>query len=495
MRRIFIAAFAAALLVASAFTQRAQANGIVATWAVGHQPFGIAVDPSDGRVFVANSGATMNPTVSVVNPATGSVASLATSGTSNLVAVDSAARRLYSSNANGTLDVFDLANGARIATVAVGAGLGVAVDPATRRVYVAGGTGPFATVDGVTNSVVATRSVPSGQVWFAVALDPGMHRVYVSNIDQTRPTLEVLDDRDLSLVSELPLPKVIRWGVAVDASRHSIYLAATDPAGSSNSSFYVLDPSTFAIVQTTALTGFPFGIALSPLTHRIYVTDAGSNRVYELDDATFGITSTIPLPWGPSLAAMHPDGRPSVVVADSAPVVTSVVLSDASPTTNEVLTAVAAATDPDNDALTFAFTWTVNGIVRRAASGSNTSDTFDLGGAGNGDRGDNVSVEVSATDGTLQSVGVARAAANVIDSAPTVAVSLNMTAPTTKTVLTATVVGADVDADALVYTYTWSVNGVVKRTATTAAVTDRFDLKVKGNGDKGDVVTVSVMAS
>src|SRR5438093_10963277 len=175
MRRLFVVAFAALLIAASAFSQKAQANGIVATWPVGHQPFGIAVDESDGRVFVANSGATTNPTVSVVNPASGPVASLATSGTSDLVAVDSAARRLYSSNANGTLDVFDLANGARIATVAVGAGLGVSVDPATRRVYVAGGTGPFAVVDGVVNSVVAARSVTSGEVWLEVALVPGLH--------------------------------------------------------------------------------------------------------------------------------------------------------------------------------------------------------------------------------------------------------------------------------------------------------------------------------
>ena len=58
MRRIFIVAFAAAFFAASAFTQKAQAAGIAATWPVGHQPFGIAVDPSDGRVFVANSGAT-----------------------------------------------------------------------------------------------------------------------------------------------------------------------------------------------------------------------------------------------------------------------------------------------------------------------------------------------------------------------------------------------------------------------------------------------------
>src|SRR5438093_2221687 len=270
MRRLFVVAFAALLIAASAFSQRAQANGIVATWPVGHQPFGVAVDPSDGRVFVANSGATTNPTVSVVNPATGPVASFATSGTSDLVAVDSAARRLYSSNANGTLDVFDLGSDARIATVTVGAGVGVAVDPATRRVYIAGATGPLAAVDGVTNLVVATRSVLPGELWLAVVLDPGLHRVYVSNADQTRPTLVVLDDRDLSLVGELSLPKVIRWGVAVDAARHSVYLAATDPAGSSNSSFYVLDPSSLALAQTTALTGFPFAIALSLHTHRLY---------------------------------------------------------------------------------------------------------------------------------------------------------------------------------------------------------------------------------
>jgi len=602
MRRIFIIAFAVALFAASAFTQRAQANGIVATWPVGHQPFGIAVDPSDGRVFVANSGATTNPTVSVVDPGTGSVTNLATSGTSDLVAVDSAARRLYSSNANSTLDVFDLSNGARVATVAVGAGLGVAVDPATRRVYVAGGTGPFAVVDGVTNSVVATRSVPSAQIWFAVALDPGMHRVYVSNIDQTRPTLEVLDDRDLSLIGEISLTKSIRWGVAVDAARHSIYLAGTDPAGSSNSSFYVLDPSSFAITQTTALTGFPFAIALSPLTHRIYVTDSGANRVYELDDSTFALTSVTSLPWTPTLAAMHPDGRlyvsayqgtgadvlaalavangpvvdtvtlspnpprvhdtlhvsalghtsqgytmspsaftyewsrngmlvavggtdlsvenvarrgdtltvsvrladgtetsapksVSVVVADSAPVVTSVVLSDASPTTNEVLTATAAATDADNDPLTFAFTWKVNGVVSRTVSGPSRTDMFDLAVAGNGDRGDTVTVEVSASDGTLQSFGVARASAVVANSAPTVGVALSSTTPTSGDVVTATASGQDPDHDSLAYTFTWTVNGAVRRTTVGANASDSFDLAVAGNGDRGDTLGVAVTVS
>src|SRR5207237_1303606 len=208
----------------------------------------------------------------------------------------------------------------------------------------------------------------------------------------------------------------------------------------------------------TALTGFPVGIALSPLTHRIYVTDAAGNRVYELDDATFAIASTIPLPWGPSLAAMHPGGRLYVaayqgtgadvlaaILVASAPVVTSVARSDASPTTNEALTATVAATDADNDPLTFAFTWKVNGVVNRTVSGPSRSDTFDLGVAGNGDRGDTVTVDVSASDGTLQSFGGVRATAAVVNAAPTVGVALGTTMPTTGDVITATASGQDPD--------------------------------------------------
>jgi hypothetical protein len=65
----------------------------------------------------------------------------------------------------------------------------------------------------------------------------------------------------------------------------------------------------------------------------------------------------------------------------------------------------------------------------------------------------------------------------------------------TKSVITATVFGRDVDSDGLTYVYSWQLNGVVKRTVTTTATTDRYDLSVKGNGDKGDVVTVTVTAT
>jgi hypothetical protein len=187
------------------------------------------------------------------------------------------------------------------------------------------------------------------------------------------------------------------------------------------------------------------------------------------------------------------DASTSAVISDSPPTA-SVSLGNTAPATNDVLGAGVTATDPDSDPLTYRFVWSVNGTVRRTSWDVNPSDSFDLGSAGNGDHGDSVLVQLVASDGSLDSA-VASATATVVNSAPTVAISLNTTTPNTKTVLVATVVGQDADSDGLTYVYTWRLDGVVKRAVTTTSTTDRYDLSVRGNGDKGDVVTVTATAT
>ena len=79
------------------------------------------------------------------------------------------------------------------------------------------------------------------------------------------------------------------------------------------------------------------------------------------------------------------------------------------------------------------------------------------------------------------------------DHPPTATVSLSSHAPLTNDVLTATASKADIDGNPVSLTFVWSVNGVVKRTYSSAsALTDTFDLSVPGNGDTGDVIVVSV---
>jgi hypothetical protein len=224
-------------------------------------------------------------------------------------------------------------------------------------------------------------------------------------------------------------------------------------------------------------------------------------------------------------------------------------LTPSSPFTGDTLHADALASEPDFSAsvagkpVTYTYEWSRNGVVLVGETGP----TLDLSTAGNGDSGDTISVRVTASEGELtadastsvvvadslptatESVADTAPATNAVvprramagdhdnqgntdradgvvgepvasaeatvNSAPTVSVSLNTTMPLTRSVVVATVLGQDIDNDGLTYVYTWRLDGVVKRTITTTATTDRYDLSIRGNGDEGDVVTVTVTAS
>jgi DNA-binding beta-propeller fold protein YncE len=413
MRRLVGLVLVGALAFTFVGTSASRAATISSTWPVGHNPTGVAVDPVDGRVYVANEGTTMldgSGRVFVVDPASGAVSQIPTSGASDLVALDVASRRLYSSNTNRTVDVIDLATQGIVATLPVG-GLGIAVDETTHCVYVAGGR-DIALIDGTTNSVLATQLAPAGQSWFGLAHNPALHQVYVTNINQPGQSVVILDDQSLAVLDEIALPFPARFALGVDPARGLIYVGSYDGFGGfANSALYVIDANApHALVHTTPLAGaFPSHLVVAPANQRVYVMDMNGRRLFEVDDSSFVVSEVTGLPWQPGWAALHPDGRLYV--------------------------------------------------------GGWSADLL-------------AALQVQATN-----------------AAPSVTVSLSSSSPKTNDVLTATAVGSDVDGDTLTYTYTWTVNGVVKRTTTTAATTDGFNLKVKGNGDKGDVVKVSVTAS
>ena len=80
-----------------------------------------------------------------------------------------------------------------------------------------------------------------------------------------------------------------------------------------------------------------------------------------------------------------------------APTISSVTIAPAGPTTGQTLTATVVASDPDGDSLTYAYQWTKNGVDIAGA----TASTLNLATAGNGDRGDQIRVRATASDGLL----------------------------------------------------------------------------------------------
>ena len=159
---------------------------------------------------------------------------------------------------------------------------------------------------------------------------------------------------------------------------------------------------------------------------------------------------------------------------NTAPVVDTVTVTPASPTTGQTVTANVTSHDADGNPLTTSYQWTRNGTDIAGA----TSSTLNLATAGNGDRGDLIRVIATVNDGTVNSAPVTSSPVTVVNTAPVATVGLAPSSPTTTATLTATATRSDADADAISLTYVWRVNGTVRRTANTTALTDTFDLSV-----------------
>jgi hypothetical protein len=208
----------------------------------------------------------------------------------------------------------------------------------------------------------------------------------------------------------------------------------------------------------------------------------------------------------------------SPAAAGSPPVIDSVTFAPASPGPTDVLASTVLAHDPDGGVVLLAYQWSRNGMPIPDARES----TLDLSAA-SVVAGDSMSLTVTATNAELSavvtaSVVVADTPANEAsaavyasgspdqaedpdsddgdDAALSVTVSLDTVAPAPASLLLASAASYGSGAQGPVtYVYTWRVNGVVKRTVTTPAPTDSLDLSVRGNADRGDAISVTVVAS
>lgn len=96
-------------------------------------------------------------------------------------------------------------------------------------------------------------------------------------------------------------------------------------------------------------------------------------------------------------------------VADSAPAVSQLAFNPEAPGTDDALTVTTTAADPDGDALTFNYKWTVDNVVVRTENGTaSTTDAIDLSTAGFGNPGQTVKVEVTPIANGLSGTPVSR---------------------------------------------------------------------------------------
>jgi hypothetical protein len=159
----------------------------------------------------------------------------------------------------------------------------------------------------------------------------------------------------------------------------------------------------------------------------------------------------------------------TVVIGNTAPVVSSVNLVPTALYTDDTVTASVSSADADSDTVSLTYTWTVDG-VSVAATGSS------LDGASWFDKGQSVAVIVTPDDGTDSGSAVTSSSITVLNSAPSApAISIDPTTPYNRLddlqcVLDSPAV--DPDGDTLVYSLGWERDGLPYTSTSTTTLTD-----------------------
>jgi hypothetical protein len=178
--------------------------------------------------------------------------------------------------------------------------------------------------------------------------------------------------------------------------------------------------------DSTGLAEFLDG-ALSTGDHALTATVTDSAGLYAAARATFTVNG-VPSP-------------PGVTIAPS------------SPYTDDDLrvTIASASVDPEGDAISYAYAWSVDGVP----SSASTSSTLPASAT---EAGQAWTVSVTASDG-LATSAAGTASVTIVNTDPVVTASLTPASATRASTLTCTGTATDVDADTPTLTFGWTVDG------------------------------------
>ncbi len=268
---------------------------VVATIPIEGIADGVAVDPSNGEVFVSNTdlpcgGGICNPlsgNVSVISDATNTlVTSVNDRSFPGSAVFDNGTGEVFVANENN-VSVISATSNRLLTGIPVGTSpSGLAYDYAQKEVFVANeGTGNVSVISDVSNTVVAT--IPVGQGPVGVAYDPASGEVFVANSGSD--DVSVISARSDVVVTSIPVGST-PWGVADDTSRADIFVA-----NQVSGNISVLSSATNKVVATlSGQTGVSW-LAYDSARGMVYATLPSSENLSVVSDTSDSSVATVPI--------------------------------------------------------------------------------------------------------------------------------------------------------------------------------------------------------
>jgi YVTN family beta-propeller protein len=255
---------------------------------VGREPFGVAVNNTTGKVYVANF---LDDSVSIINIATGAVNKTIPlpAGEPSYVAINEATNRIYVSlHKGGRLAVIRGDTDTLVTTVEVGSGpFGVAVDSTMNRIFVSCRDSRLVrVVDGLTNAALLAQTVYLVGTPYALGIDPNLGRLYVSyapELDNPRQVLAYrLPPEGPSLVSAVLVGNGGAdggGGIGVNPLTHHVFVS-----NSAEDSVSVFSGVTNMLLDTVPVGDDPMGVAVDPGWSYAWVGNRKSTSITGIPD-------------------------------------------------------------------------------------------------------------------------------------------------------------------------------------------------------------------
>jgi DNA-binding beta-propeller fold protein YncE len=248
---------------------------------LGTVPRGVAVDSATGTVYVVLF---LNGTTLALDSQTLATVARITTPSPYAVATNPATDTVYVSQGTGpSIAVIDGSDHVVAASV-TGAGVpyALAVDDDTNVILAADtGGATLWIVNGTTDSVVGHVPIEGTS---ALAVDTTENEAFVGNVssDALNGTIGVVSLSSMSVTKTVPIP-IAPDHFAVDPASHLLFVACGSCGSGTN--FLAIDDQTFQTVYSLHLGGSPDLVAVGS-SPDIYVSDAGLNRLYEVEGST-----------------------------------------------------------------------------------------------------------------------------------------------------------------------------------------------------------------
>ncbi|HEX9293856.1 MAG TPA: YncE family protein, partial [Gemmatimonadales bacterium] len=286
--------------VITAFTERAPGDTILASGVIynpiirtlnflGSQPWAVGIDPRTQLAYVANRGSRQVAVVDVTNNTP--VNFVDVGANPERVMVDSRNAHVFVTNViDNTISVLDAANnGAFLSTMTLGPSVGfTAVDTSSNLVFipsacadppVCGRGGSYLhKIDGATRSFISQDTVQLPANGTGVVFDEVNRRVYVAMANDTVAIVDPIAHNIVGLIGVGVTPE----GMAINPVTRKLYVA-----NMGDQTVSVVDLNTNSLVKNEfVFSNQPQRIAVDPIKNRIYVAGYGSFLVDRIDGNT-----------------------------------------------------------------------------------------------------------------------------------------------------------------------------------------------------------------